>query len=115
MERYCFIHAADLHLDTPFEGFRKTAPEVHERLLDASLDAWDALVEGLPPADALLAEVPLRAQIAMLTGKLAEAAGYPTAAAQPRSCSSCIKGLTKYSQWAFSATSRSPGNSAPVA
>jgi DNA repair exonuclease SbcCD nuclease subunit len=45
MERYCFIHAADLHLDTPFEGFRKTAPEVHERLLDASLDAWDALVE----------------------------------------------------------------------
>lgn len=44
MERYCFIHAADLHLDTPFEGFRKTAPEVHEQLLDASLDAWDALV-----------------------------------------------------------------------
>jgi soluble lytic murein transglycosylase len=49
---------------------------------DPGWSAWDALVEGLPPADALLAEVPLRAQIAMLTGKLAEAAGYPTAAAQ---------------------------------
>ena len=45
MTRFCYIHAADLHLDTPFEGFKKTAPELHEALLDASLNAWDALVD----------------------------------------------------------------------
>ena len=45
MSDFCYIHAADLHLDTPFEGFKKTAPEVHTALLDASLQAWDALVD----------------------------------------------------------------------
>jgi DNA repair exonuclease SbcCD nuclease subunit len=45
MQRFCFIHAADLHLDTPFEGIRGAAPAVARALRDASLDAFDALVE----------------------------------------------------------------------
>lgn len=45
MTSYTFIHAADLHLDTPFEGLGRVAPDVAQRLRDASLDAWDALVE----------------------------------------------------------------------
>lgn len=45
MKDFCYIHAADLHLDTPFEGFKKTAPELQQSLLDASLAAWDALVQ----------------------------------------------------------------------
>lgn len=43
--RFCFIHAADLHLDTPFEGIGQVAPRVAEALRDASLDAFDSLVE----------------------------------------------------------------------
>lgn len=45
MQRFCFVHAADLHLDTPFEGLRGVAPEVGQVLREASLDAFDALVE----------------------------------------------------------------------
>jgi DNA repair exonuclease SbcCD nuclease subunit len=45
MSSFCFVHAADLHLDTPFEGIRAEAPEVATALRDASLDAWDALVD----------------------------------------------------------------------
>jgi len=44
MTRFRFIHAADLHLDTPFQGIGRTAPHVADALRDASLDAWDALV-----------------------------------------------------------------------
>lgn len=39
-----FVHAADLHLDTPFEGLRRLSPLVAEAAQDASLDAFDALV-----------------------------------------------------------------------
>ncbi len=39
-----FVHAADLHLDTPFSGLSATAPEVAAELRDASLAAFDALV-----------------------------------------------------------------------
>jgi DNA repair protein SbcD/Mre11 len=45
MSGFRFIHAADLHLDTPFEGLARTSPEVGEALRDASLSAFDALVE----------------------------------------------------------------------
>ncbi|MEO7652755.1 MAG: DNA repair exonuclease, partial [Bryobacteraceae bacterium] len=45
MTRFRFVHAADLHLDTPFEGVGKVAPEVAGRLRDASLEAFDNLVE----------------------------------------------------------------------
>ena len=43
--RFCFIHAADLHLDTPFEGIGQVAPWVADALRDASLEAFDALIE----------------------------------------------------------------------
>jgi DNA repair protein SbcD/Mre11 len=41
---WCFVHAADLHLDTPFEGIRADAPHVADALADASLRAFDAVV-----------------------------------------------------------------------
>lgn len=42
--RFRFIHAADLHLDTQFEGVRRVPPFVADALRDASLEAFDALV-----------------------------------------------------------------------
>ena len=42
--RFTFVHAADLHLDTPFEGLGRVNPQLGERLRDASLDAFDDLV-----------------------------------------------------------------------
>lgn len=50
--RFCFVHAADLHLDTPFEGIGQVAPRVAEALRDASLEAYDALVELAVARDA---------------------------------------------------------------
>ena len=43
--RFCFVHAADLHLDTPFEGIGQVTPWVADALRDASLEAFDNLVE----------------------------------------------------------------------
>ncbi len=43
-EPWCFVHAADLHLDTPFQGLHSTAPDVARRLADASLEAFDNVV-----------------------------------------------------------------------
>jgi DNA repair exonuclease SbcCD nuclease subunit len=40
-----FVHASDLHLDAPFEGIRQVAPNVANAFRDASLEAWDALVD----------------------------------------------------------------------
>lgn len=40
-----FVHAADLHLDTPFKGLTATDEHVAQALRDASLDAFDSLVE----------------------------------------------------------------------
>jgi exonuclease SbcD len=42
---FSFVHAADLHLDTPFKGIGSTAPFVAEQLREASLAAFDSLVE----------------------------------------------------------------------
>jgi DNA repair exonuclease SbcCD nuclease subunit len=42
---FCFVHAADLHLDTPFHGIHDLAPEVGEALREASLDAFDSIVD----------------------------------------------------------------------
>lgn len=42
---YKFIHAADLHLDTPFSGIGRVSPRVAEALQNASLDAFDALID----------------------------------------------------------------------
>jgi predicted phosphodiesterase len=44
MPRIRLVHAADLHLDTPFEGIAGPAPRVAEALREASLQAWDDLV-----------------------------------------------------------------------
>ena len=41
---FCFVHAADLHLDTPFSGIHESAPFVAEALREASLAALDAIV-----------------------------------------------------------------------
>ncbi len=42
---FCFIHAADLHLDTPFSGIGSVAPQVAHELREASLAAFDAIVD----------------------------------------------------------------------
>jgi DNA repair exonuclease SbcCD nuclease subunit len=44
MADFRFVHAADLHLDTPFEGVAKADPAVGDALREASLEAWDSLV-----------------------------------------------------------------------
>lgn len=46
--RFRFVHASDLHLDSPVEGIARTlnAPaSIREALRDATLDAFDALVQ----------------------------------------------------------------------
>ncbi|WP_366656974.1 DNA repair exonuclease [Fodinicurvata sp. EGI_FJ10296] len=45
MARFSFLHAADLHLDTPFAGVGRLDDRLAERLRDASLAAWDRLVQ----------------------------------------------------------------------
>lgn len=45
MPSFCFLHAADLHLDTPFQGLGRVAPHVQGALQEASLRAWDRLVD----------------------------------------------------------------------
>jgi DNA repair exonuclease SbcCD nuclease subunit len=42
--RFSFVHAADLHLDTPFEGIGEVSEALAGRLRDASLEALDRLV-----------------------------------------------------------------------
>lgn len=44
-DEWCFVHAADLHLDTGFQGVARLDDRLAARLRDASLDAFDALVE----------------------------------------------------------------------
>ncbi len=43
--RFCFVHAADLHLDTPFDGVHAVAPRIAAALREASLQAFDEVVE----------------------------------------------------------------------
>jgi len=40
-----FVHAADLHLDAPFQGVRRASPAITYALGQAPLAAWDALVQ----------------------------------------------------------------------
>ena len=82
---FSFVHAADLHLDTPFSGVHAVAPHVAEVLRDASLRAFDAVVELAIARDAAFvlvagdvydgAERGLRAQLRFRDGlqRLAEA------------------------------------------
>jgi DNA repair exonuclease SbcCD nuclease subunit len=74
-----FLHAADLHLDSPFVGLRSTAPDsVRNRLMSATFEAYDALVALAidERVDAVLiagdvydaADRSLRAQLAFVRG-----------------------------------------------
>ncbi|MCB0971585.1 MAG: metallophosphoesterase, partial [Acidimicrobiales bacterium] len=42
---FSFLHAADLHLDTPFTNVGGFPDHVADALREASLQAWDQLVE----------------------------------------------------------------------
>ena len=42
---FCFVHAADLHLDTPFRQVHDLPPLVADTLREASLQAFDSIVE----------------------------------------------------------------------
>ena len=44
MPDFRFVHAADLHLDTPFDGLSRLGGDLPERLRDASLQAFDNLI-----------------------------------------------------------------------
>lgn len=80
-----FIHAADLHLDSPFSGLSKVPSAVRDRLKNATLSALDKLVEAALAEDVDFlvlsgdlydaADRSLRAQLRMqkAMGKLAEA------------------------------------------
>ena len=77
---FCFVHAADLHLDTTFQGIGKVSAEVARSLRDASILAFDNLIELVIKKEAsflLLAGdiynssvVGLRAQLRMQEGFL---------------------------------------------
>lgn len=45
MEPFCFVHAADLHLGTPFRGLALRQPWLMERLRQATYRAWDRIVD----------------------------------------------------------------------
>jgi DNA repair exonuclease SbcCD nuclease subunit len=45
MSRFVVLHASDVHLDVPFEAIGRTPPHVAAILRDASLAAWDALID----------------------------------------------------------------------
>ncbi len=40
-----FVHAADLHIDSPFTGLLEVAPEIAERLQDATFQAFRNLID----------------------------------------------------------------------
>ncbi|MGD0743146.1 MAG: DNA repair exonuclease [Acidimicrobiales bacterium] len=42
---FCFLHTADLHLDTPFRDVHDLPPAVADALREASLQAFDSIVE----------------------------------------------------------------------
>jgi DNA repair protein SbcD/Mre11 len=45
MESLRFIHAADLHLDSPFRGLAQTAPKLRDQLQSATIGALERIVE----------------------------------------------------------------------
>ena len=44
MEQLRFIHAADLHLDSPFRGIGDIAPELRDQLQSATLSAFERII-----------------------------------------------------------------------
>ncbi|MHB9149412.1 MAG: metallophosphoesterase family protein [Thermoleophilia bacterium] len=75
---FCFVHAADLHLDTPYEGVGTASPAVAEALREASLGAFDEVVQLTLEREAAFlliagdiydgAERGVRAQLRFLSG-----------------------------------------------
>lgn len=73
-----FVHAADLHLDSPFSGLRSVQPEIASRLHQATFDAYHHIIELClaEQVDALLvagdifdgADRSLRAQVQFAAG-----------------------------------------------
>lgn len=45
MEPFCFVHAADLHLDSPFQGLREIVPEMAQVLYDSTFNAFANIVD----------------------------------------------------------------------
>ena len=45
MRPFSFIHAADLHIDSPFRGVTADAPDVARALYSSTFQAFDALIE----------------------------------------------------------------------
>ena len=45
MESFKFVHTADLHLDTPFSGISEVSDRIASRLRDATLQAFDNIIE----------------------------------------------------------------------
>lgn len=46
MTSFSFAHVADLHLDTPFSGLASLNDDLAMRLNNASLDAWERVVQA---------------------------------------------------------------------
>src|SRR6202521_3715966 len=46
MPRFRFVHAADLHLDTPFACACTDLPQVGEALREATFQAWDRVISS---------------------------------------------------------------------
>ena len=45
MPSYSFVHAADLHLDSPFKGLKRVSPGIAEVLRKSTFDAFDAVID----------------------------------------------------------------------
>lgn len=45
LKPFSFIHAADLHLDSPFKGITAEAPFVADKLRSATFDAYESLIK----------------------------------------------------------------------
>jgi DNA repair exonuclease SbcCD nuclease subunit len=45
MPSYRFVHAADLHLDSPFKGLKRVSPEIAEVLRKSTFDAFAAVIK----------------------------------------------------------------------
>jgi exonuclease SbcD len=45
MPSYRFVHAADLHLDSPFKGLKKVSPGIAEVLRKSTFDAFGAVIK----------------------------------------------------------------------
>lgn len=78
MTRLRFVHAADLHLDSPFTGLQSLAPEIAAYVREATFAAYDAIIDLClrEKVDALLvagdiydgADRSLRAQLKFIDG-----------------------------------------------